>query len=289
MSLDRRTFLKAAAAAPCIFGLREIFAQEPDARPEWFKQALARMKERKLHGMVVIAPRSEEEQLALGRQLWDLLEGDFPEVHELLLTSVFVVMTPAIAEASGVRKADEKEDRFLLDPEGKRIAADIRDATAFDKAGGFVASFAPILHGESGQRLKSRAEELGAAAPTAVFDALRELGADEIETRDQASAALLERAGELLPFYAWKRRTATDPEVAARLKSIVERHYLASKKDEFGPRLPFGTKIPKFAGGGCGGWREVGEGRKEGEVMVACGMAVIEEPKIRMFLRFLTK
>ncbi|HZL72595.1 MAG TPA: hypothetical protein VFC86_09050, partial [Planctomycetota bacterium] len=150
MSLDRRTFLKAAAAAPCIFGLREIFAQEPDARPEWYKQALARMKERKLHGVVIVAPAAEPEQLELGRRLWVLLDGDFPEVHELLLTGVFVVMTPALAESAGVRKADEKEDRFLLDPEGKRIASDIRDATAFDKAGGFVASFAPVLFGESG-------------------------------------------------------------------------------------------------------------------------------------------
>ncbi|HKS16638.1 MAG TPA: hypothetical protein VJU16_04945, partial [Planctomycetota bacterium] len=109
MSLDRRTFLKLTASAPCIFGLRQLLAQEPDNRPTWYVRALARMKERKLHGVVIIAPRAEEEQLQVGRHLWDLLGGDFPEVHELLVTGVFVVMTPALAEASGVRKADEKE------------------------------------------------------------------------------------------------------------------------------------------------------------------------------------
>src|SRR5262245_32020321 len=153
MSLDRRTFLKSVAAAPCIFGLRQLLAQEPDARPAWFKQALARMKERKLHGVVIVAPAAEPEQLELGRRLWDLLDGDFPEVHELFLTGVFVVMTPALAEASGVRKAGEKEDRFILEPEGKRVAADTRDAKAFDTPAGFVASFAPALYGESGERL----------------------------------------------------------------------------------------------------------------------------------------
>jgi len=290
MGLDRRTFLKAAAAAPCIFGLREIFAQEPDARPEWFKQALARMKERKLHGMVVIAPRSEEEQLALGRQLWDLLEGDFPEVHELLLTSVFVVMTPALAEASGVRKADETEDRFVLDPEGRRVAADTRDAKAFDTAAGFVASFGPFLHGNSWERLKARADELEKAAREDVPAALRKLGSEEIEEREWASGILLAWADKMAPLYAWKRRTATDPEVVARLKSVVERHFHTLAPTVQGAQLPFGTRTPRFTNGGCGRRREVLEiESKDSEEMVACGMARIDDSKVRMFLRFLTK
>jgi len=288
--MDRRTFLKAAAAAPCIFGLRELFAQEADKGSEWYRQALARMKERKLHGVVVIAPEPEADQLALGRQLWDLLDGDFPEAHELFLTGVFVVMTPALAESSGVRKADDKADRILLDPDGKRIAADTRDPNAFETAERFVKAFGPFLHGDAGERLKPRADELLASAPADVVTRLRDLAAEDIETRERATGTLAAWAEKFVPLYVWKRRTATDPEVRARLLAIIERNYLAAPKDKPGARLPFGTRVPIFAGAGCGGLREVIEGDKEDTGrMVACGMARVEEPKIRMFLRFLAK
>jgi hypothetical protein len=291
MSMDRRTFLKAAAAAPCIFGLRELFAQESDKGPEWYRQALARMKERKLHGVVVIVPeRVEPEQLDLGRKLWDLLDGDFPEAHELFLTGVFVVMTPALAESSGVRKPDDKADRILLDPDGKRVAADTRDPKAFETAEGFVKSFGPFLHGDTGERLKPRADELLASAPVDVLTRLRDLAAEDIETRERATGTLAAWAEKFVPVYTWKRRTATDPEVRARLLAIIEKTYRAAPSDKPGARLPFGTRVPTFAGAGCGGLREVVEGEKEDMGrMVACGMARVEEPKIRMFLRFLAK
>lgn len=290
MSMDRRTFLKAAAAAPCIFGLSELLAQDAEPGPEWYRRARARMKERKLHGVIVIAPESDAAQLELGRRLWVLLDGDFPEPHELFLSGVFVVMTPALAEASGVRKPDERESRFLLDPDGKRVVADTCEAKAFLSGDEFTSSFAPFLHGASDQRLKARADELGASAPAEVHAALLDLGADELETRVKATMLLGGRAADLVPFYAWKRRTATDPEVASRLKSIVERHYRTLAEDVAGARLPFGTRIPKFTDGGCGSRREIMEDEpKDKGPMVACGMGHVDEPRIRMFLRFLTK
>ena len=163
--MDRRTFLSIVAGSPLVFGLRQLLGQETDARPEWYKQALSRMKERKLHGVVVIAPAAEPEQLELGKQLWDLLDGDFPEAHELFVTGVFMVVTPALAGATGVRTAGENENRFLLDPEGKRVAADSVELKSFESADAFVASFSPLLHGESDKRLKARADELSATAP----------------------------------------------------------------------------------------------------------------------------
>jgi hypothetical protein len=290
MSMDRRTFLKAAAAAPCIFGLRELFAQETETRPEWFRKALDRMKERKLHGVVVLAPEADPKQLEFGRTLWLFLEGDFPEAHELFLTGVFIFMTPAAAEASGIRKPDEKETRFLLDPDGKRIAADSCGPTVFTRVDEFTASFASFLYGSSDQRLKARADEQGASAAAGVHTALLDLGADELEARDKATHILAGRAADLIPFFAWKRRTATDPEVASRLKSIIERHFRSLADDAPGARLPFGTRIPKFANGGCGSRREVVENEpKDTGPMVACGMGRVDEPRIQMFLRFLAK
>ncbi len=284
MTMDRRTFLKAAAAAPCVFGLCELFAQDAPAGPEWFRQALARMKERKLYGVVIVAPEAAPEQLELGRQLRDLVDEDYPDVHEHFLTGVFVVMTPALAASSGVRKADEKENRFLLDPEGKRAAADKPEAKTFETPAAFAASFGSFLHGESGERLKARAEELAASAPAEVAAALRDLGADALETRDRASGTLSARAKELIPLYAWKRRTAADSEVSSRLRSIIERQYLA------GSRLPFGTRAPKFIET-CGGLMELPQEMEtnEKDVAVDCGMGRIDDARVRKFLRFLTK
>jgi hypothetical protein len=288
MSLDRRSFLKVAAAAPCIFGLRQFLVQEPDARPEWFKQALARMKERKLHGVVIIAPANEAEQLELGRRLLEILDADAPDAHELLLTGVFIVMTPALALSSGVRKAEEKDDRVLLDLTGRRIAADACGTKVFESPAEFATSFSPFLHGESGDRLNVRGEELSVSAPADVHKALVDLGAEDIETRDQAGTALLGRAGNLAPFYAWKRRTATDPEVAARLRSTLERHFKAKAKERPESRLPFGTREPKFTDG-CGSLIEIPLEFEGKDYAVDCGMGRIDGERVRTFLRFLAK
>jgi hypothetical protein len=242
--MDRRAFLSILAGAPVVFGLREVLAQEQDLRPEWFKQALARMKERKLHGVVIIAPADEAEQLELGRVLWD--------------------------------------------PNGRRIAADACGAKVFESPSSFASSFSPFLHGESGDRLKSRGEESGAAAPAEVRKALVDLGAEDIETRDRATDALLARAAELAPFYAWKRRTATDPEIGARLRSILERHFKAKAKERPESRLPFGTREPKFTEG-CGGLMEVPLELEGKDYAVDCGMGRIDGDRVRKFLRFLTK
>jgi hypothetical protein len=289
--MDRRSFLKAAAAAPCVFGLRHLLGQDPaPAGPDWYRDALARMKERDLYGVVLVAPDGAKEKLELGKKLWDLLEGASSETHELFLTGVFVVMNPELALKAGVRTAEEKEDRFLLDPDGRRVSADRVGAKVFDTPDAFVADFDPFLHGEGAIHLRWRANGAGAKAPPEIFTALSDLGADDIVIRDRASAALLKRADEFLPLFAWKRRTAKDAEVAARLKTLVEQHYKSLRMEPFGPRLPFGTRVPQFRTAGCGELREVGDDEKEDSgSMVACGMGRIGEPKVRMFLRFLTK
>jgi hypothetical protein len=289
MDMNRRTFLQAVAAAPCIFGLRSLLAQECDIRPEWFKQALARMKADRRPGIVLIAPEDEESQLEWGRRLWDLLDEGTPAAHELFLNGVFIVLAPALAGPAGVRKPDEKENRFLLDPDGKRLAADSVDAASLAKPESFVASFAPVLYGKDDERLKARADEAAAAAPPAIFGALSDLGADAIETREKASATLLERAGEFLPLYAHRLRTDPDPEVRSRIGPIVESHFRAQASDAPSARLPFGTRVPKFSPGGCGGMVEEPENKKDRGSRVACGMGGLGNEKVRMFLRFLTK
>ena len=289
MSLDRRAFLKLAAAATCVFGLRQLLAQDSVTGAAWYRQALARMKERNLHGIVVVAPAADPDQLEFGTRLWNLLECGHPEAHELFLNSVFIVMTPAVAASSGIRKADEKADRFLLDPGGRRMAADECPAGAFDTAAEFTVSFAPFLYGKADARLKERADELKASAPEELLSALRDLESDEIEVRERATESLVPPAAGYLPLYAWTRRRSTDVEVQARLRKVVERHYRTLESDKPGPRLPYGTRVPRFTDGGCGQRREIIENEKAPDLMDACGMGRIDGTKTRMFLRFLSK
>jgi len=282
----------AAVAAPCIFGLRELFGQDTVATstsPGWFKDALARMKERKLHGVVLIAPAGLAEEKALGMALWDLLDGDHAAAHELFTGGVFIGMSPQIAAACGLRKEGEKENRILLDPEGARIAAEVFAPEALKSGDAFAASFEPFLLGKDAERLKSRAEELLKRAPDELRSALRELGGEDIEIRERAAVTLQPYAADYHPLFAWLRRSAPDAEVRSALRSILERLYQSAKKDDFGPRLPFGTRVPKFTSGGCGGMREVAENGEDTGSMVACGRGSIEAPKVRMFLKFLTK
>src|SRR4051812_6625627 len=57
MNPDRRTLLKTVAAAPLVFGLRELFAQDaPAGRPEWFDAALQRMSGLGRFGVVLVVP-----------------------------------------------------------------------------------------------------------------------------------------------------------------------------------------------------------------------------------------
>lgn len=291
--MDRRTFLKAVAAAPCIFGLRELFAQEGPSSPEWFRAALARMKERKLHGVVLIAPeRLEPDQRLMGTALRELLDGDHPDAHELFLGGVFIAMTPALAAASGLLKADEKGNRILLDPEGRRLALDATGPEVLETADAFTTSFEPFLFGKDGEWLKGRAEELEKNAPEDLRGALRDLGSEDIAIRERASGVLKVHAPDYHPLFAWNRRNAPDPEVRFRLRSILVHLYQSARKESFGPRLPYGTRIPQFVEGGCGSMVELAEGekkQKDGGEMVACGMGRIEDPKVRLFLRFLTK
>jgi hypothetical protein len=287
--MNRRAFLKAAAAAPCVFGLRDLFAQEADVRPAWFKQALGLMKERKLHGVVVVVPGDDPAQKRVGTRLWSYIEGEFPKVHELFLTSVFIFLTPAAAEACGVRKANEDATRFLLDPEGKRVAADAPALKSFSIEEEFLASYDPFIHGEHQERLKDLGLDPRTPVPDKVIAAIRDLGADDLATREVASAALLEGAKDCIPFLAWRRRTTADPEVASRLLRVIGGHFRGLAKS-VPPRLPFGTRVPKFADRGCGSMREVAEDEAQPERPgVACGMGRIGEETTREFLRFLTK
>src|SRR5688572_21063721 len=215
--MNRRTFLRVAAAAPCVFGLRELLAQDPDVRPAWFKLALARMKERKLYGVVVLAPSADPAQKKFGEAIWELLEEKNPAAHELFLTSVFIFLTPAAAESCGVLKAGEEVDRLLLDPDGGRVAGDRFDPKSVHAEKDFVSSFTPFVHGEEGARLKARALEPSASAPAAVLTAIQDLAHEELARREAASGALKEKAADFVPLYAWTRRTSSDPEVTSRL------------------------------------------------------------------------
>jgi len=291
--IERRTFLSFVGftAMPALFGLPRLsFCQDADKGPAWFQSALKKMKELGMPGIILVRPTHPMEQQELGFGLWDIVDSQNPDAHEIFLTSAFICLTPELAERVGVRKADEKSNRFLLDAEGKRVVADIVTVETFARPDAFAASFAPFLHGRELQRLKERVAPLRRTLPDEARQAIELLDSEQVEVRDRAAGTLMKIGAAWHPLLALEHRTTSSEEVRARLKSILEAIYQghATKKED--GRLPYGTRKPEFKEHGCGGWYEVSESDKEDvSSMVDCGMGRMSDAKVRILLRFLAK
>src|SRR5262245_4219499 len=116
--MNRRDFLRGATAAPLIFGLPTLFAQDEASRPAWLEAAFKRMKDNGLPGLVLVAPAAEDERRSLGEQLLKLVEQPNDDVRELFLETVVICMPPDLARKHG------DGNRLLLSPRGEKIAAD---------------------------------------------------------------------------------------------------------------------------------------------------------------------
>ena len=289
--MDRRTFLSALLAAPCVsFAGRFSFCQEADKGPEWYRAALRSMTERRSPGIVLVGPIALEDQSTLGLGLWAAVDGKCTDAHEIFLTSAFICLTPDLAAQVGLRKPDEKANRILIDGDGRRLAADLVPLDVFAKPETFAVSFDAFLHGADLARLKERAARARKSLPEEARLAIELLDSENVESRDRAVGTLQKLSPDFFCVFALEHRTTASAEVRGRLKSILESQYQAAATDKVDGRLPYGTRLPEFKEGSCGGVREIPDPAPEdGGEMIRCGMARISDPDVKKLLRFLTK
>ena len=265
--MDRRRFLAGLGAAPFVFGLDDLSAQ---ADPAWKEAAFRRMKETRRHGVVLVLP-PEAKREGWAEALRALIHSEREEVYELFSEAVFICMTAELAGAQG--------NRLLLDPDGKRIAA---DTVAWDltAAGGFhdrhrfsepdevLKSLRLFLHGEGDARLKKSAAEIAVSLPVEVKPAVEKLEAESIEERGQARAALLKHADALMPWLVLMKQEAPAGERRSQLAEVIQAHFKSFQEDRPGSRLPYGCALVTERVDPC----------------PPCGMAVVTDPS-RNFLK----
>jgi hypothetical protein len=270
--IDRRTFL----AAPLVFGLRDLLAQQPrDDRPAWWSAALDRMKATGRGGVVLVAPPAPVRPL-FGERLAALVPGPDPAVRRLFGQAVFIVLDPALARIL-VRGEGETCNRILLAPDGRRLAADQVPLQAFARPELFAASFRPFVEGPDGARLAERATALEPSLPDDAKRALEGLRSDAPAAREAAAAELLRRADGFYPLLLHRARAEADVDVRARLAQILDRVVVQADPRLAGPALPYGVQriaaepeLPR--GAGCG----------------PCGLVVVSAPS-RDFLECLLR
>ena len=286
MTMNRRTWLKGAAATPFVFGLGDLFAQEAKISPPWIAEALKLMNESGRYGVVLIVPDKKDEQLPLGQGLAALIDGDDRAAHAVLCEAVFICVRHSHAEGRFCEIGD-RNTRYLIDPSGKRVAADMIEEKSLEDAGAFKVSFGPFLRGKDGERLRQRAEVIRNGLSPEAKAAVENLDAEEIDVREQASALLLKQADRIMPFLVELSLNATPVERRGRAADVIEAYFRLCSTKAVGPRLPYGCKIPVMVNAGCNLLREKEDGEKESEMSImVCGMGRASK-ETRRFLSFL--
>ncbi len=269
--IDRRAFLSQAAAVPLVFGLADLFSQEPGRPPGWFSEALRRMKETGRYGIVLVVPDAEAERRALGGRLQGLIDSGHRDVQHLLCEAVFICMTSALT-ASRLRAAGENVDRILLNPDGKRVEADVAPPGALAGTAAFIESFRKLLYGEGEKRRREHVASIEARLPAPVKDAIPRFEADDFEEREKAWDVVRRHAEPIVPYLVYLASHGKGVELRDRCSRAVLSHFAASREGASGPRLPYGCAAALETVDPC----------------PACGRGVIPHPSQR-FLRFLTQ
>ena len=76
--------------------------------------------------------------------------------------------------------------------------------------------------------------------------------ADDVETRDTASALLLGQADRIVPLLVDLSRRVGPSERRNRLSDLLERYFASRPGEKPGPRLPYGCTISRIVSTGCG-------------------------------------
>ncbi len=166
--------------------------------PNWYHDALARMKTSRRHGIVLVVSDDEEERTLLANGWLALLQAHDPEVIETLAEGVFINVTPAIAK-DAVRRKNEPANRFLVNPDGKVLAADVCNLVPYLAADRFVRHSRKLLRGTGDSRLKAEAEAIRASL-TDDLKALLDAGVE---------APLHDHAEQLVTLLVWMKLQGT--------------------------------------------------------------------------------
>lgn len=275
--IDRRAFL---GTAPLFFGLDRLLAQEP-GRPAWADAALLRMKESGRFGLLVLVPDADPAQARAGAALWSLTRSELQSVRRLLAECVVICSTRP--DLLGPR---DDRSLVLLAPDGRALDGARIGLDDLENGERFAAAAEALLKGPR----EGRAAEIERGLPDDLRRALANLDAENAEDRQPACLKVAEAADRIAPLLAHRARTAATPEARGRAGEALVRLYDRAKEGTFGPRLPYGARVPKMVQRGCGGLRELPEGQKEIDVpAIKCGKAAVDADEVRLFLRFLTR
>ena len=248
--IDRRSFL----AVPLVFGLDRLPLQAQDpAMPGWYDKALALMKANRRLGLVIVVDPSDRK---IGENLAKVLE--LRTARDIHGQAVVITMIAPLARRL-VLQGEETFNRILLDPDGRRLAADRVGPDAFATADDFLLSFRPFVEGVDGARLRERAVETPELRAL-----LADLDAEDPEARQRAAAHVGERAGRHYPWLLWTSRQPGSPERRARINDGLRQWAEAQRT------LPFGATVDRSNADPC----------------PPCGRVVMA-PNARTFLRFL--
>ncbi len=244
-SLDRRMFLTQAAAVPLVFGLAEFDTQQEakDSEPEWFPRALARMKETGRWGLVLTLPHPDL-RFQRGMALWSFMafEDEDVDAHEIFCEAVVMVLTPEFIRKRFLVR--EQVDRLVLSPEGAFLTGDRIDDDVFKESKRFAESFRKFLHGDTNERLAERAKAIEAGMPAELKQAAGRLGAESVDERTAAAAALARKVEALTPYLAWLEHGASDDRRRRQARSLLS-SYFATLRFETGSKLPYGCLAPR--------------------------------------------
>ena len=278
MMIDRRSFL---AAVPLVFGLDHLRAQEA-GRPAWIDAALKRMKDTGRFGLLLAVPGTDPFQKRVGAALWSLTRSELQSVRQLLAECVVVCATrPAVL---GVPANDDR-GLFLLSPEGALLDGARLAPADLENGERFAAAAETLLIAE-GRRAK-RAAAIERELSPEVLRALDRLDAEDVQERQAACLRVAEGADLIAPLLAQRARTAATPEARGRAGQALARLYDRAKENAFGPRLPYGARVPKMRQAGCGGLVEARDHDPDEAVAIKCGRAAVHADEVRLFLRFL--
>lgn len=268
------------AATPLLFGLRDLFGQDSgDPAPLWYRAALTRMKETRRHGVVLVAPADTKGRIAFGETLRARLDADDPETIELFCETVVIALRPEIA-ARVVKRSKSEENRFLLDPDGRQVAADRVPAEALGSSRSFAESFGAFVRGSDGERLRVLADSIRVSAE--VKSALSKLDSEDWDEREEAVSVLVRHADAIAPVLVRERIVAGSDERRLRIRMVLRRWFREQEPLKSGARLPYGVVRVDYLET-CGSFEDEEDG-----VGVACGRARPSR-EARKFLRFLTK
>jgi hypothetical protein len=257
--IDRRTFL---TAAPFVFGLDRLPLQAQDpASPAWYTAALERMKATRRLGVVLVVDPADP---ALGVRLADCLQSG--SAGEILGQAVLITMIAPLARRH-VLQGDEAVNRILLDPEGRRLAADRVAPEAFANPVNFGLSFRPFVEGVDGARLRERAVET-----PELRELLANLDAEDARTRQAAEAELVRLTDRHYPWLLWTSRQPGSAERRGRIQRALQGWTDAGRRLPFGAELRMQPQVQIPAGDPC----------------PTCGLGAVTEADAR-FLRFLER